>query len=110
MKRKVIDPKQQFSKWLARYGAIFWGIYLLVVAALIYFRPEAAMACVYLTLVVTANKALDTVAYTHNSTTEKIILGALERTKVELSLKGTATNPSPADNDEESEQEGEENG
>ena len=109
MKRKVIDPKQQFSKWLARYGAIFWGIYLLVVAALIYFRPEAAMACVYLTLVVTANKALDTVAYTHNSTTEKIILGALERTKVELSLKGTATNPSPAA-DDNSEDEGDDNG
>ena len=112
MKRKIIDPKQQFSKWLARYGAIFWGIYLLVIAALIYFRPEAAMACVYLTLVVTANKALDTVAYTHNSTTEKIILGALERTKVELSLKGTATNPSTAanDNNEDFEEEGEENG
>ena len=86
-----MDPRKQFSKWLARYGAIFWGLYMVIVALLIYYRPEAAIACVYLALIVTANKALDTVAYTKNSTTEKIILGALDRTKMELHLKGIGT-------------------
>lgn len=87
-----IDPKKQFSKWLARFGAIIWGIYVFAVIALIAYRPEAAMACVWLTLIVTGNKALDTLGYTQNSTTEKIILGALERTKLELGLKGTVKN------------------
>lgn len=85
-----MDPKKQFSKWLARFGAIVWCIYAYAVLALIAYRPEAAMACVWLTLIMTCNKALDTVSYTRNSTTEKIILGALERTTLELGLKGIA--------------------
>ena len=85
--RRVVDPKQQFSKWLARYGAIIWGLYAFAVLGLIAYRPEAAMACVWLTLIMTCNKALDTVSYTKNSTTEKIILGMLDKTSMELSLK-----------------------
>lgn len=85
---KRMDPRLQFSKWLARFGAIIWGIYAFAILALVAYRPEAAMACVWLTLIMTANKALDTVSYTRNSTTEKIILGALERTQIELGLKG----------------------
>ena len=84
---RKMDPKKQFSKWLARYGAIFWGAYLLIVAALIAYRPEAAISCVYLALIVTANKALDTWAYTRNSTYEKWLLAVLDKTKLELGLK-----------------------
>ena len=86
-----MDPKKQFSKWLARYGAVVWGVYLLIIAALMYFRPETAMPCVYLVLILTVNKMIDTVAYTRNSTTEKLILGMLDKTKMQLSLKGVAT-------------------
>lgn len=85
---KQFDPRKQFSKRLARYGAVFWGLYLLIIAVLIYFQPETAIACVYLVLIVTANKMLDTWAYTKNSTYEKGLLAMLERTKMELSLKG----------------------
>lgn len=87
---KKMDPRKQFSKWLARYGAWFWGLYLLVIAFLIYARPEAAMACVWLVGIVTVNKMIDTLAYTDNSKTEKIMLSALDRTKLELNLKGIA--------------------
>jgi len=87
---KQFDPRKQFSKRLARFGAIFWGLYLLIVAVLIYFQPETAIACVYLVLIVTANKMLDTWAYTKNSTYEKGLLAMLEKTKMELSLKGIA--------------------
>ncbi len=87
---KRIDPRKQFSKHLARYGAAFWGLYLLIIAALIYFQPETAIACVYLVLIVTANKIFDTWAYTKNSTYEKGLLAMLDKTKMELSLKGTA--------------------
>ena len=85
---KQFDPRKQFSKRLARYGAVFWGLYLLIIAVLIYFQPETAIACVYLVLIVTANKMLDTWAYTRNSIYEKGLLAMLEKTKMELSLKG----------------------
>lgn len=83
---KRINPKEQFSKWLARYGAWFWGLYMLVLAVLIYLRPEAAMQCFYLALVVTANKALDTIAYTDNSKSEKLFLTMLDKTRMELTI------------------------
>ena len=82
------DPRKQFSKWLARYGAIFWGIYMLVIALLIWSQPEAAMACVWLALIVTANKMIDTWAYTRNSIYEKSLLAMLEKTRMELRLDG----------------------
>ncbi len=97
---KRIDPKQQFSKWLARFGAIVWGIYSFVILALVAYRPEAAMSCVWLTLIMTANKVLDTVSYTRNSITEKIILGTLERFNMEVKLKSN-DNSDVADNDAE---------
>jgi hypothetical protein len=92
METKRIDPRKQFSKWLARYGAIIWGIYAFAVLALIAYQPETAMAAVYLTLIMTANKALDTLSYTKNSTTEKMILGLLEKSRMEINIgtKGSA--------------------
>lgn len=87
MGEKRVDPRKQFSKWLARYGAVVWGLYVFAILVLIAYRPETAMACVYLTLIMTCNKALDTVSYTKNSTTEKIILGILDKTSMELNMK-----------------------
>ena len=110
MKQRM-DPKKQFSKWLARYGAWVWGVYIFAIIALMAYRPEVAMACVYLTLIVTINKALDGLQYTDNSKTEKVLLAALDKTQMELSLKGIATTPKPAKEtgaDEETEAEPEE--
>lgn len=103
---KQFDPRKQFSKRLARYGAIFWGLYLLIIAVLIYFQPETAIACVYLVLIVTVNKMLDTWAYTKNSTYEKGLLAMLEKTKMELSLKAGGKISGKQDEDEEDEGEG----
>ena len=85
---RMVSPRKQFSKWLARIGTIVWGIYAFVVLALIAYRPEAAMASVWLTLIMTCNKALDTISYTRNSIAEKLILAGIERTKIEIGLKG----------------------
>ena len=90
MKQRM-DPKKQFSKWLARYGAWIWGVYVFAIIALMAYRPETAMACVWLTLIMTINKALDGLQYTDNSKTEKILLAALDKTQMELSLKGVGT-------------------
>ena len=103
---KQFDPRKQFSKRLARYGAIFWGLYLLIIAVLIYFQPETAIACVYLVLIVTVNKMLDTWAYTKNSTYEKGLLAMLEKTKMELNLKAGGKISGKQDEDEEGEGEG----
>ena len=103
---KQFDPRKQFSKRLARYGAVFWGLYLLIIAVLIYFQPETAIACVYLVLIVTANKMLDTWAYTRNSIYEKGLLAMLEKTKMELSLKAGGKISGKQDEDEEDEGEG----
>ena len=92
MREKRMDPRKQFSKWLARYGAIVWGLFLLAVVVLLYFQPEAAMACVYLVLIVTFNKVIDTIAYTDNSKSEKLMLAALDKTRMELDFKGVASN------------------
>lgn len=82
----MTDPRKQFSKWLARYGAIIWAIYAFAVLALIAYRPETAMSCVWLMLIMTANKMLDTLSYTKNSVTEKILLALLDKTRLELNL------------------------
>jgi len=84
---KRTDPQKQFSKWLARVGAIYWIAYLTLVLGLIYLRPEAAIAGVYLTIIVTANKMIDTWAYTKNSTYEKSLLAILDKTSMEINLK-----------------------
>lgn len=85
---KRMDPKKQFSKWLARYGAIVWGIYLILTIVLMFYRPETAMPCVYLVLIVTINKAIDGVQYNDNSKTEKILLAGIERLRLNLNFKG----------------------
>lgn len=99
---KRIDPRKQFSKWLARYGAIIWGLFLFLVIVLMFFQPEVAMSCVWLVLIVTVNKMVDTIAYTDNSKTEKFLLSALDKAKFELNLKGIASNVS---NNKEAEEE-----
>lgn len=105
MTMKQTDPRKQFSKWLARFGAWAWGVYLLIVAFLIYSRPEAAMPCVWLVVIVTANKMIDTLAYTDNSKTEKILLSALDKAKFELQLKGIGSSSAGSKQKEGSEDE-----
>ena len=91
MQKHWTDAKKQFSKWLAKYGAYIWGAYIFAILGLMAYQPETAMACVWLTLIVTVNKALDGLQYTDNSKTEKILLAALDKTQMELTLKGVAT-------------------
>ena len=112
---KRMDPKKQFSKWLAKYGAYIWGAYIFAIIALMAYQPETAMACVWLTLIVTINKALDGLQYTDNSKTEKILLAALDKTQMELTLKGGSSIKSKEEtnneeNDLSEDTEGEDNG
>lgn len=84
--RKLTDPKKQFSKWLARVTLVFWVCYLSWISVVMYLQPEVAMACVYLTIIVTVAQIIGGILYTHNSETEKILLTALDKTNIEVSI------------------------
>jgi len=97
------DPRKQFSKRLARYGSVVWGVFLLLIIGVIIYRPETATPCIYLVLIVTANKIVDTLAYTDNSITEKILLTALDKTRIQIGLKGSIKDLGSGGSDDETE-------
>lgn len=78
-----MDPQKQFSKWLARSGAVFWICYLPALLIVICIRPEAAMACVYLGLITSAVMIIHVWAYTRNSIYEKGLLAMLDKVRVQ---------------------------
>ena len=88
MDRKIIDPKQQFSKWLAKSGAIYWIIYNTLLLILICIRPEVAMPCVYLAIIISVVMVFHVVMYTRNSLGEKLILAALNKTQIGINIGG----------------------
>ena len=104
--RRIVDPKQQFSKWLAKSGAWYWIVFHTALLVVMCIQPETANACVWLALIVSAVMIFHVWAYTKNSTYEKGVLALLDKTKMELSLKG----PTAAEEQDEDEQEGESNG
>jgi len=82
-----IDPRQQFSKKLAWWTAVFWFFYMTWLSVIVYLQPTAAMYCVYMGINVTAVMLLNVWAYTKNSVYEKGALALLDKAKIELSLK-----------------------
>lgn len=98
----VYDPRKQFSKWLARSSSWFWYIYLLLLAALIAFRPEVANAVIYIILIVSTVMIFHVWAYTKNSTYQKALEAMLNKTKMELNLD---TEPITVSSDEETDEE-----
>lgn len=87
MGRKMINPKEQFSKWLAKSGAIYWIVFNSALLLLMYLRPEVAIACVYMAIIVSVVMIFHVWAYTKNSTYEKGMLALIDKTRMELSLK-----------------------
>lgn len=83
-----IDAKKQFSKRLARWTSIFWFIYMAWLSVLLFIVPESALYCVYMSIIVTVMMIVNVTAYTRNSTMEKMLLAMLNKTKLDLSLKG----------------------
>jgi len=101
-----IDPKQQFSKKLARWTAVFWFLYMTWLSVILLLRPEAALYAVYMGLISTAVMILNVWAYTKNSIYEKGAFALLDKTRIELSLangKTPAAAEEKADDEEESE-------
>ena len=74
----IIDPRQQFSKWLARWTAVFWFFYMVYIAAIMIVRPETADAVVYLAVIASFVMTVNVAAYTRNSIYEKAIRAGAE--------------------------------
>ena len=88
--RKKVDPKEQFSKWLAKSGAVYWISFHTLLMVLMYLRPEIATACVYLSIIVSVVMIIHVWAYTRNSVYEKGLLAMLDKTRMELTLSNKA--------------------
>ena len=88
MSNVVIDPKKQFSKKLARWTAVFWFFYMTWLSVITFMRPEAALYCVYMGILVTAVMLLNVWAYTKNSVYEKGVFAMLEKAKFDVSMSG----------------------
>ena len=88
--RKQVDPKNQFSKWLAKSGAVYWIFFHTLLMALMYLRPEVANACVYLSVIVSVVMIIHVWAYTRNSIYEKGLLAMLDKVQMELRFGKTA--------------------
>ncbi len=81
-----IDPRKQFSKRLARWTAVFWFAYMLILVALMYFQPSVAEYSFYLSIVASVVMLVNVISYSINSITEKRIFGMLDRAKIEVNL------------------------
>ena len=104
-----IDPKNQFSKKLARWTSIFWFFFMTWLSIILVLQPSAALYSVYMGIIATAVMILNVWAYTKNSIYEKGAFALLDKTRLELSLK-TGKQPGKDDDDEEEVTEGESNG
>lgn len=107
MTEMKMDPQKQFSKWLARSGAVFWICYLPALLIVICIRPEAAMACVYLGLITSAVMIIHVWAYTRNSIYEKGLLAMLDKVRIQAASDGQDPDQNATDLEND---EGESNG
>ncbi len=106
-----MDPRKQFSKWLAKSDSIYWFAAFTALIAVIAFVPDAAIACVYMAIILSVDKIINVWAYTRNSIYEKGFLAMLEKTRMELTLKPVLGKKSEKeDHNDEEITEGESNG
>ena len=87
MGRKIIDPKQQFSKWLAKWTAIYWFFYMTWLSVVMYLQPQAAQYTVYMGIIASVVMLINIYAYNKNSLTEKALLTLLDKTRIEIAGK-----------------------
>lgn len=83
------DPRNQFSKWLARWTTVFWAVYLSWLSVILLIHPETSVNVVYLGVMTTIVMLLNVWAYTRNSTYEKGLLAMLDKVRIQLGSKNT---------------------
>ena len=104
-----IDPRKQFSKKLARWTAVFWFVYMLLLSIIMYLQPSVAQYTVYMSIVVSVVMLINIYSYCKNSLTEKILLAMLDKTRLELKV-GNSSHSDESDPEEQEEEGVESNG
>ncbi len=101
MSERVIDPRKQFSKKLARWTAVFWFFYMSWLTALMMLEPTVAIYTVYMGIIVTVVMIVNVWAYTHNSVYEKACFAMLDKARIEIGLKAGGNSSKKEDSDDE---------
>lgn len=96
-----MDPRNQFSKHLARWTSIFWFFYMTWLSVIFVLQPAAALYSVYMGIIATAVMLTNVISYTRNSIAEKMALALLDKTRIELSLGNGKKPEEGGDGDEE---------
>lgn len=73
MSTRRVDPRDQFSKKLAKWSSWFWFVYMLLTLAAAVIQPLASDSAVYLAGFSSLVMILNLAAYTHNSVYDKAI-------------------------------------
>lgn len=98
---KEYDPRKQFSKWLARWSAIFWFAYLIMMGVVLVIQPAAADAALYLGVTASVVMIVNVWAYTRNSIYEKAFrAGVKEIGKMRISWKNAGSETEAEDSEE----------
>ena len=101
-----IDPKQQFSKKLARWTAVFWFIYMGWLCTILFLAPEAGLYTVYMSIVISIVMILNIYQYNSNSKLEKILLAILSKTEMQLKIGDSTMKTGGSSGSEEDEYNG----
>lgn len=99
--KQEFDPKQQFSKWLAKSGAVYWIFFHTALLIVMSLRPEVSMACVYMGIIVSVVMVFHVWAYTKNSTYEKGLHAILDKTRMEMNFSGKMSSEANGKNSSE---------
>ena len=73
MSARRVDPKDQFSKKLAKWSSWFWFLYMLLALIAAVIEPQSSDSAVYLAGFSSVVMILNLAAYTHNSVYDKAI-------------------------------------
>ena len=73
MAMKKPDPKDQFSKKLAKLSAWFWFIYMILLLVVLAFQPMTAEAIIWLAGITSFVMIINIWSYTDNSIYDKAI-------------------------------------
>ena len=112
MAMKKPDPKDQFSKKLAKWSAWFWFIYMVLLLATLAYQPLTATAIIWLAGITSFVMICNIWAYTDNSIYDKAIAAGV---KIAGRFRFRGRKNNSCENEEEDElesedEEGEDNG
>ena len=98
MAMKKPDPKDQFSKKLAKWSAWFWFVYMVLILAVLAFQPMTAEAIIWLAGITSFVMIVNIWAYTDNSIYDKAINAGV---KIVGKFRFFGKKDSSSDNEEE---------